>query len=530
MALPSLRERSPGAQRARQARARRGELEDRKEREGDRGEQRDAQGDQQDRGVDPHGHDPGQLLGAQRDEQRQAEIGDRQACRPAREPQDHALAEDHARDGAPAGAERGPNGELRPLRLRADQHQVRDVRARDQQQQGDGSHHQPQGLVQVPDHAVLQVLQVRPEPRVLPGSRAVLRPEDRDHARDVRVRFLEGDALLESGDGAAVERGEPGLRTHGLERVVDVGRIPEEAERRGQHSDDLPGHAVHHQRPPERIGAAELPLPVAVGDHGGRKAAGTVVFRRESPSEDRLAAQQGQDLVRDLQALDRLRLSRAADRHRRLVPVPIPHAVERLVVIGVGEVDGGRGVEPADPQVGRLVHHFDQAFLLRVRQRPQQHAVHDAEHGGGGADAEGEREDGHDRERGSAPQGARRVAEVAKEVLDGAETVLVARALAGARHAPELDQRLPARLLGRHAGLQVLLRLPVDVEPDLLVEAALQLTAADEPQQPTPSLPRSRHRSLSYAAASRTRLMARDIRRHWASSSVSWRRPWAVSA
>ena len=50
-----------------------------------------------------------------------------------------------------------------------------------------------------------------------------------------------------------------------------------------------------------------------------------------------------------------------------------------------------------------------------VGKRIDQHAVDDAEHGAGGADAEGEREDRRDREARPAAQLARRVAKVAED-------------------------------------------------------------------------------------------------------------------
>jgi hypothetical protein len=91
----------------------------------------DAQRDQQDPDVDLHR----QIWGsprAQRDEQRQAEIGDRRFCCPPANPR-ITLLKTHTR-WRPAGASaaRWRVAAAAPAR---NQHQVRDVRARDQQQQ-----------------------------------------------------------------------------------------------------------------------------------------------------------------------------------------------------------------------------------------------------------------------------------------------------------------------------------------------------------------------------------------------------------
>ena len=57
--------------------------------------------------------------------------------------------------------------------------------------------------------------------------------------------------------------------------------------------------------------------------------------------------------------------------------------------------DRERGVLHADP--GRALADVDQAVLVAIGQRPQQHAPDHGEDGGVGADAEREREDDGDR-------------------------------------------------------------------------------------------------------------------------------------
>ena len=58
---------------------------------------------------------------------------------------------------------------------------------------------------------------------------------------------------------------------------------------------------------------------------------------------------------------------------------------------------------------------LDDAIALRIRQWPEQHAIHDAEDRRGRPDAEREREDRGEGERGAARQRAQRVAHVSPD-------------------------------------------------------------------------------------------------------------------
>lgn len=122
------------------------------------------------------------------------------------------------------------------------------------------------------------------------------------------------------------------------------------------------------------------------------------------------------------------------------------------------------------------------------------------------------------------------MAEITKEVFNEGRAELVARALLGTFHSTKLDQCLPAGLVWRHAGSQILLGLAIDVESNLLFETALEFVTPAEPTEPAPALHHSTHHAPALLrVASSTRLIARDMRRHCASSSFKWRRPLAVS-
>src|SRR5262249_42494943 len=55
-------------------------------------------------------------------------------------------------------------------------------------------------------------------------------------------------------------------------------------------------------------------------------------------------------------------------------------------------------------------------------------------------------------------------------------------------HGAELDVRLTARFVRRHAGAQVLVQLLLDMEANLFVETALETAGSSERSQPPPAL------------------------------------------
>jgi hypothetical protein len=72
-------------------------------------------------------------------------------------------------------------------------------------------------------------------------------------------------------------------------------------------------------------------------------------------------------------------------------------AIAIVKVEALGHADARRHVQPA-----RAVVQDDDAFGIRIRQRVQHDALDDGEDRGGGADGEGERQDGGQRERRTA--------------------------------------------------------------------------------------------------------------------------------
>ena len=93
-----------------------------------------------------------------------------------------------------------------------------------------------------------------------------------------------------------------------------------------------------------------------------------------------------------------------------------PNARQRLDARAqVVESPGTENVGVVGADAGRALADVDQAVLVAVDERPQQHAAHHAEDGGVGADAERQRDDDGDGEALDPGQRPQREAEVGEE-------------------------------------------------------------------------------------------------------------------
>ena len=124
--------------------------------EHDAGDEREREGEQQ------HGHvqrgfgRAWNLRRAQRDQRLDAPHADREPGRRAGERQDDPLGQQLRDDAAASRAKRRANGELAPPRRRAHQQQVRDVGARNQEQQDDARLQNEERRADVADELIAQ--------------------------------------------------------------------------------------------------------------------------------------------------------------------------------------------------------------------------------------------------------------------------------------------------------------------------------------------------------------------------------------
>ena len=134
------------------------------------------------------------------------------------------------------------------------------------------------------------------------------------------------------------------------------------------------------------------------------------------------------------------------------------------------------------------------------------------------------RDDGEGGERRAAER-AERVRDVACQVVDETGAARVAALVGGQRHRAEACERPGASVDGAQTGGDVLLRLALDVERELIVELALDALRSRPARE---SAGTGRGGSCAHASFI-TRPMAVDMRSHSLASTVSCRRPDAVS-
>src|SRR6185312_10615406 len=106
--------------------------------------------------------------------------------------------------------------------------------------------------------------------------------------------------------------------------------------------DDVPSLSVDHQPPADRRGvAAKAPLPVPVRQDDSERAAGRIVPWREAAAEHRRDVEDPKNLVCHEEGLYLLRLAQSGD--ARGARPPQSHALERPIVLAIGEIEIRRG-------------------------------------------------------------------------------------------------------------------------------------------------------------------------------------------
>jgi hypothetical protein len=189
------------------------------------------------------------------------------------------------------------------------------------------------------------------------------------------------------------------------------------------------------------------------------------------------------------------------------------------VVRGDGELfEGARQVGPRFDETDELVGPLD-------RQVTHEQRLVEAEDGGPAADAQGQREDGRDRERRSSPEQARRVAYVLGRVLEPCPAPCVADAFLQRNRVAEIEARSPPRFALTQAVGSGFLRLRFEVELELGADLGLASAPTGQPPQP---VQQSSH-APSPSAGFKTKSTARANVSHFVRAASSCRRPSAVS-
>ncbi len=335
--------------------------------------------------------------------------------------QQQTLGEQLADEGPPLGAQRRAHGELAGAAGAGGQQQVGKVGAGDEQDEADGGGEHDQAAAGAGDHRLVQRRDLH-RLLVVGGRELLLEPRGDGH--EVGARLRDGGGGAEPADGADEVSAAVGVGWIECERDEDVGgpvgilfEVPVAGR---QHADHGKGLGVDADLAADhRGGAGETSIPVAVADERHLRGAGPVLVVTEEPPQLRLQAERREEALRHPHHADPLGVALGpADRGRADEPVGA-HLTQRAGV--AGEVEKvGRGEIVDLVQVGLEADHADQLVGRRVGQRRQQHRTHHAEHRGVGADAQGQRADGDQREAGAGEQTADGEAEILRHAaIDG---------------------------------------------------------------------------------------------------------------
>ena len=350
-------------------------------------------------------------------------------------PGEHDALDQHLPDdAAAAAADRRPHRDLAPTLGRPDQQQVRDVGARDQQHEPDGTKEGEQGGPRVAHDITVQP--GHPDLQVLSLVERVDFAQARGDCVHLLLRLFQCDAVTQPRDdrqpgpvprevGDVGGQHAPGIDVRRHRRVRR--QIDPERRRQDTHHDRAPAIQLDRAADHIRI-AAESPLPQPVAQHHlARRQVGIGVRELLRIDRDRVILSKGptvewsdaehlEQVPRRVAVRDALGLAgagqRAGDGHR---------PGEALEPRGLGLVVpkiGSRYERALD--IGRLQArpHERQLLGMIVRQRTKQNGVRHAEHRHVAADAERKGEDDHRREQRPSDEGANRVLEVANDVAD----------------------------------------------------------------------------------------------------------------
>ncbi len=236
----------------------------------------------------------------------------------------------------------------------------------------------------------------------------------RGDGADLRLGCGHGDAGLHASDGAEgmvaalAER----FGVH-RQRHPDVHALGTQMKTGRHNTDHRGGLTIERNGLANHAGAAtEAAFPEVVAEHDDIAASfgvGLILARQESAAEFGMGAQQAEKVRGYAGGGQPLRLA-AAGQVEAAVAAVQRHVAEQLALsFPVGKI-GPRKRIAARRRLGLIHRH--QLVGLGERQRLQQDSVHQAEHGGVGADSQRQHNDGNGGEAGRVPQPPPGVAEI----------------------------------------------------------------------------------------------------------------------
>ena len=264
------------------------------------------------------------------------------------------------------------------------------------------------------------------------------------------------------------------VRTHVHSGGAQLGRWPVDrsTEAGTQHADNRVLLAVDDHRAPHRghVRAEPRPPQPVRDDRRGQPGIG------QSPAHQQRVAEDLEERPGDGPAVERLVPRVAVQRGESALTQG--QRLERTRPLGpVTQVEPR---EPEDRAPRPRVAHMndDDGVRIRIRERPHQHAVHDAEDGGIDADPERQHADRHQTESRRAPQGPEHVRETLHQGVEPAPSPDGADILPDQRHVAERRTRRACSLLRWHPLLDVLSRLQIQVQVQLPLDVIFRPAAA----------------------------------------------------
>ena len=204
-------------------------------------------------------------------------------------------------------------------------------------------------------------------------------------------------------------------RVRGIQRdgAPELDFARREKEIRRHDADDRHRLAAEREGAPEHAritGESALPHPVA--EHDDAVLPREILRLGKATAEHRRDFQEVEEIPRDGGGDDAFGAVAACEGRGAAGEGGDPGERGRLFA----PVEKGRRRDRESAVLRHDLEQANEAIRLRIRQRPQKHAVHDAEDRAGGADPESQREDGDDREAGGLSELSNRVARIAQDV------------------------------------------------------------------------------------------------------------------
>jgi len=462
-----------------------GSLEGGDQAEGHAGAEGEQAGKGEHRAVHGNFLQPRQSLRRQGDQCAHAAVAHEHAQRATEHGNQQAFAEELAHNAAATGAEHDADRDFPVPRAGPGQQQVGHVHAGDQEQEGDGAQQHEQQRLHAAHLGLQQGLDSDAR-KCLCGRRVRRLP-----AVDP-VHFLPG--LRERNVRLEASQHQQGLPGGIARKVQHAGRVeiraPVELVSVGHDADDGAATFVEADALADHGGpATELAQPQVVAEEHNVVLAGLVFPRLEIPPEGGSCLQDAEIGRRDALREDAPGLALAGE-----IVGPVNPGGERGESPGLAgprEKIGRRGARLGAARRPQAQHH--QLGRAGIVQRTQQHAVDHAEDGRGGADAEGQREDGDDGEAGMLAQHPQAETQVTAQGVEPRPAVLVAGDFLELFDAAEFPLRGKAGLLaGKTRGDKVVGAL-LQVQPHFLRHVRLPLPPAEQGAQPQPGLMKQVH-------------------------------------